>query len=106
MVVESLRELESIQQELFKQIILLPTMEKSSRKDHLKLMKTFLEKQKLFIFRMSLSDDPEAKKIRDQIMEVASMLGVCKGDSIDEFFKELEKTIQSLEEILEEKSDI
>jgi hypothetical protein len=65
------------------------------------LMKDFLEKQKLLFFRMSLSDDPEAKEVRDQILKNARMFGVVEGTSTEDFFKVLEKTIDGLAKMMD-----
>ena len=56
---ESVMELEELQAELTMDLMHLAEYNLQERKDHLNRLKTFLEKQKIFFFRISLSDDPD-----------------------------------------------
>ena len=102
MVRESVVELDRIQQKLFEQVLNLSFYSKEGKKEHLDLMKTFLEKQKIFIFRLSLSDDPEAIELKFRIMESAQMFGLAENGSIEDFFKILESQIEYLEKTLDD----
>ena len=70
---ESLFELDDLQEKILVQLIKLPFSTKIEKKEHLDMMREFLEKQKLFIFRMSLSDDPEAVEMKEKIIESAEL---------------------------------
>ncbi len=98
---ENMEELADMQQELIQQVMYLPYMTKEQKKEHLQLMKDFLEKQKILFFRMTLSDDPEAKDVREQIMNNARMFGVVKDANTEDFFNTLEKTIEGLAKMLD-----
>jgi predicted transcriptional regulator len=76
--------------------------DKNGKKEHLKLMKQFLEKQKLFIFRLSLSDDPEAVEMKSRILESAQLFGLGENGTVDEFFKILESQIEYLDKTLDD----
>lgn len=102
MVRESIQELDEIQQELFSSIMDIPFANDNGKKEHLDLMRQFLEKQKLFIFRMSLSDDPEAVEMKEKILESARLFGLEEGGGVDEFFKLMESQIDYLEKTLDE----
>ena len=97
----TMTELAEMQQELVQQVLFLPYMSKEQKKEHLKLMRDFLEKQKILFFRMTLSDDPEALEVRDQIMKNAQMFGVVEDCSTEEFFNILERTIEGLAKMLD-----
>lgn len=102
MVRESLMELEKLQEEIFGQMFQLPFFNKEQKREHIELMKEFLEKQKLFIFRLSLSDDPEAIEMKERIMESAEIFGIKKSEGLDKFFSMMEGTIDSLEKALDD----
>jgi len=102
MVRESVMELDKIQQELFEQVMNLSFYDKKGKKEHLDLMREFLEKQKIFIFRLSLSDDPEAIELKDNILKSAQLFGLAQNGSIDDFFKILESQIEYLEKTLDD----
>jgi len=99
---ESIKELDEIQKELFEQVMNLSFYDKSGKKEHLDLMKQFLEKQKLFIFRLSLSNDPEAVELKQRILDSAQLFGLGKNGTVDEFFKILESQIEYLEKTLDD----
>lgn len=96
-VQQSMKELGELQEELASQIFLIPFFNKEEKRAHLDLMKEFLEKQKNLLFRMSLSDDPEAVETKKQILQSAKMLGLKDGQGINEFFDLLESTIDTLD---------
>ena len=54
MVRDTVMDLEKMQQQLAKDMYLIGTYSKEQKQDHLKLLKAFLEKQKLFFSKGSL----------------------------------------------------
>ena len=60
---DTVMELAEMQHKLVLQMSTLPIMSVEQRKSHLQEMKVFLEKQKLFFFRMSLVKDKEVDLI-------------------------------------------
>jgi len=65
-------------------------------------MKNFLEKQKVFIFRLSLSNDPEAIEMKNRILDSALLFGLEPGDNINTFFAKMEESIENLEKTLDD----
>ena len=98
---ESLFELEELQQNIFDELFSLPFSSGNQKKEHLHKMKQFLEKQKNFVFRLSLSDDPEAVEMKERIMDSAKMFGLKDGDNLNIFFEKMEESIQGLEKLLD-----
>jgi len=75
-------------------------------KGHLELMKKLVEKQKNFMFRLSLEkDDPDAQKMRDQAVESAKFLGLQPGQNVDAFFDHLSQTLDRLESQIPKQED-
>ena len=98
---KSLSELDFLQDRIFNDLLMIPFYDNQKKKEHLETMKEFLEKQKLFIFRMSLSDDPEALELKERIIESAKMFGMNENDNLQDFFKKMEQSIENLEELLD-----
>ena len=94
-------ELEQLQQELTVDLMHLAEYGVEERREHLERLKTFLEKQKLFFFRVSLSDDPDALLIKEKVVEAAKMFGYSDADGMDKFFEQLDNTIKNLEKTLD-----
>ena len=102
MVQDSIAELTKLQQQLVVESPYLPMMNDDQKRQHLDILKEFLEKQKLFFFRISLSDDEEAIEMKERLMDAAKMFGVDDEiDCMDAFFKKLDSTIKDLESSIE-----
>ena len=99
---ESMSELDELQEQLFVDMLRLPLLDVEEKRDHLKMMTDFLEKQKLFIFRLSLSDDPKAIEMKEKVLDSAKMLGLKKGQTINDFYDIMQKTIDGLKETLDD----
>ena len=97
---EAIKEMEQLQQQIIEETFKAPMMNKEQKKEHVELMRTFLEKQKNLYFRVSLSDDPEALEMKQRIEEAAQFLGF-EGNSINELFEEMENTLSRLDKISE-----
>jgi len=95
-------ELAALQQQLVTEMPYLPLMDIDQKKTHLSVLKTFLEKQKLFFFRISLSDDKDALEMKDRLIDASKLFGVHDEiNSMESFFHKLDKTIKELEESID-----
>ena len=97
---ESIKDLEKIQKKLVEETMRTPYMTKDEKKDHIELMRTFLEKQKNLYLRLSLSDDPEAIEMKERMKDAAKFLGF-EGDEVSELFSEMEQTLKRLDKATE-----
>jgi hypothetical protein len=97
---EAIKEMEELQQQIIQDTFRAPLMSKEEKKDHVELMRTFLEKQKNLYFRLSLSDDPEALEMKERIQDAAKFLGF-DGNNVNELFTEMENTLSRLDKIAE-----
>ena len=68
--------------------------------------KDYVRKLKLFFFRVSLSDDPEAVQVKEHILDTAQMFGFKEMTGMDKFFQQLDDTIKKVEKDLDEGVDI
>jgi hypothetical protein len=93
--------MEELQQKIIQETFRAPAMSKDEKKEHVELMRTFLEKQKNLYFRLSLSDDPEALEMKERIQEAAKFLGYEKTENMIELFGDMEKTLDRLDQIAE-----
>ena len=97
-VQHSIMELTALQQQLASEMPYLPLMKPDQKRDHLKTLKTFLEKQKLFFFRISLSDDKEALEMKQRLIDATKIFGVDdEMNNMDSFFEKLNETIDEIE---------
>ncbi len=94
----ALAELAEIQDDLAHTMSNPRILSDDEKKDYVKKLKLFLEKQKLFFFRVSLSEDPEAVQVKEHILETAKMFGFNEMTGMDKFFQQLDETIKKVEE--------
>ena len=94
-------ELENLQRDLALTMSSGRVLNGEEKKEHVEKLKLFLEKQKLFFFRVSLSDDPEAIQIKEHILEAAKMFGFNEMTGMDKFFEQLDETIKKIEDGLD-----
>ena len=69
-------EISELQEEVYSNIFKFPSMKKEDQHHHVDILERLIEKQQILYARLSLSDDPEAKKMKEQIIESASMMGL------------------------------
>ena len=102
----ALAELAEIQDDLAHTMSNPRILSDEEKKDYVRKLKLFLEKQKLFFFRVSLSDDPEAVQVKDHILDTAQMFGFKEMTGMDKFFQQLDDTIKKVEKDLDGGVDI
>ena len=98
----ALAELAEIQDDLAHTMSNPRILSDDEKKDYVKKLKLFLEKQKLFFFRVSLSDDPEAVQVKEHILDTAQMFGFKEMTGMDKFFQQLDETIKKVEKDFDE----
>ena len=92
--------MEELQQKIMEDTFKAPIMSKEEKRDHVELMRTFLEKQKNLYFRLTLSDDPEAVEMKQRIQDAAQFLGF-DSNNVTELFEEMDATLDRLDNIAE-----
>ena len=102
----ALAELAEIQDDLAHTMANPRVLGAEERREYVRKLKLFLEKQKIFFFRVSLSEDPEAVQVKEHILDTAQMFGFKEMTGMDKFFQQLDETIKKVEKDLDEGVDI
>ena len=76
-------EMTEIAQQIYGNIFKFPTMSKEEKLEHVGFLETLLDKQKVLYTRMSLSDDPEAKEMKERVINSAIMMGMPPGTDMN-----------------------
>jgi len=92
-----------LQEKLYKNMFSFYQMDKQDKLEHVDLIKNLLDKQKVLYTRLCLSDDPEAKRMKENIVRSASMLGMPPNVDMNVIFSNMEKLIEHMKEQVEEK---
>jgi len=101
---EELTEINALQEELYSDMTSFNVLDRDDRMDHIEKLTTLLEKQRLMYTRLSLSDDPDAKKLKDQLQKSVTMMGFPEGTDIQVLFSGMENTIDKLKQFVDYQS--
>jgi len=90
---KEMTDIQDLQEEVYGSVFNFPQMDNESKAEHIELLMELLEKQKVLYARMSLSNDPAAKKMKDNIQESAVMMGMPRDVDMATVFTNMEKMI-------------
>ncbi len=95
-VQEGLREINRLQEEIYKNAVEFPSLDDDDKLYHVEMLEDLLEKQRLMYTRLSLSDDLEAVKLKEQLKESVQMLGFPAETDVQMLFQNMKETIARL----------
>ena len=98
-------EIQELQDEVYKNVFGFPSMDSKEKLRHIDLLERLIDKQKILYTRLSLSDDPDAKIMKDKIVESASMMGLPRGTDMSVVFNNMSSMIQVMKKTIDEDSD-
>ena len=88
-----LAEIQELQEEVYGNFFKFPSMPKEDQQYHVEILERLIEKQKVMYTRLSLSDDPEALKMKKHIVESASMFGLPENVDMNLFFNNMSQAV-------------
>jgi len=89
-------EISELQEEVYSNVFKFPSMTKEDQLYHVEILTKLIEKQKILYARVSLSDDPEAQKMKDNIIESASMMGIPNSVDMSKVFEQMSTMVKTL----------
>ena len=95
---EELEEINELQKMLYGNVMQFPTMERVEQVEHIDLLTELLDKQKVMYARLSLSDDPEAVKMKEYLQKSIPLMGFPKGTDMNLLFDGMRETISKLKD--------
>lgn len=96
MVQKDMDNIAEIQRKIVREIPSFFTMDSEEKLAHIDLLDELLEKQQILYTRLTLSDDPDAIKMKQQMVESAKILGFGPSPDVTVVFNSMRKTIDSL----------
>tara|TARA_Y100001963_G_scaffold24563_1_gene33166 strand:- start:208 stop:537 length:330 start_codon:yes stop_codon:yes gene_type:complete len=88
-----------LQKELYSVIMKFPQMSDEAKFIHIESVKELLEKQQIMWTRLSLSDDPEAIKMKESIRNGSKELGFGDAD-LNMIFANMRNTLDAMQKSL------
>ena len=94
-------EISELQEEIYTNVFKFPTMPKEDKQYHIEILERLIEKQKVLYTRLSLSDDPEAKKMKENIIQSAGQMGLPNNVDISILFNQMSTMVDKMKEQLD-----
>ena len=97
-----LAEIQELQQEVYGALFKFPSMSKEDKQYHIDCLERLIEKQKILYTRLSLSDDPEAQKMKEQVLKGAKDLGLPTNVDMNLVFDDIYKMVDVMKKAIDE----
>jgi hypothetical protein len=98
---EELKEINELQEQIYGSILTFGLMPREEKLDHIDKLTELLEKQKIMYTRLSLSDDPQAVEMKENLRKSVALMGFPPETDMNILFKSMTKTIESLKKYLD-----
>ena len=96
-------EISELQEEIYNNVFKFATMTKEDQQYHIEVLERLIEKQKVLYTRLSLSDDPEAKIMKESILESAKQMGFPSNIDMNIMFSQMYKMVEMMKNQLDRK---
>ena len=83
---EELETINELQSEIFEELSSFPNLTTQQKNEHIEKMTSLLEKQQLMYTRVSLSDDPQAIRMKEELQKCKNC-GNAKIPEVQKFWK-------------------
>ena len=100
-VQKEMQDIETLQKKVYGSVFNFPNMNREDKMNHIEILEELINKQQIFYKRLSLSDDPKAKEIRNTVMESAEMFGFKSDGDLSLMFAQIAEAIKEMRKQLE-----
>ena len=94
-------QIQELQEEVYTNVFKYPMMKKEDQRYHVEILERLCEKQRVMYTRLSLSDDPQAKQMKDNIIQGASAMGLPKDVDINILFSQMGQMVEKMKDSLD-----
>ena len=98
-------EIHELQEEVYSNVFKFLTMSNEDKAYHIDILEKLIDKQRVMYTRLSLSDDPDAKKMKHDIIESASMMGFPKNSDINKMWDDMTKMVKIMKQQIDKESE-
>ena len=99
---DELKEINKLQEQIYGSILSFGSMSNETKLEHIEKLQTLLEKQRVMYTRVSLSDDPQAVEMKENLRKSVSLMGFPAEPDMSVLFNSMSQTIESLKQYLDD----
>jgi len=86
-------EISELQEEVYSNVMKFHYMNDEDKIYHIELLSKLIDKQKILYARLSLSDDPEAKRMKEDISKSATIMGLPPNVDMNTVFGQMSQMV-------------
>ena len=101
LIQEELEEINNLQRFIYGSILTFGSMTREDKLEHIDKLILLLEKQRIMYTRLSLSDDPQAIEMKENLKKSVAIMGFPPDTDISLLFNSMNKTIESLKQFID-----
>ena len=98
---DELTEINKLQEEIYGSILTFGAMNRETKLNHIEKLQILLEKQRVMYTRLSLSDDPTAVEMKENLRKSVALMGFPPETDMQVLFNSMNQTIESLKKYLD-----
>ena len=98
---EELQEINELQEQIYGSILSFGMMPRETKLEHIEKLEILLEKQRVMYTRLSLSDDPKAIEMKDNLRKSVALMGFSPETDMQVLFNSMNSTIKSLKQYID-----
>ena len=97
-------EIQELQEEVYDNVFKFPRMSKEDQRYHVSILERLLDKQRVLYTRLSLSDDPEAQKMKKEVEEGARKMGLPSNVDLNILFANMNNMVEMMKNQIDKES--
>ena len=86
-------EIQELQEDIYESVFKFPSMSDEDKLEHVSKLERLISKQQIMFTRLSLSDDPDAIKMKEQITDSARMMGLPPTSDMNTVFNNMNRIL-------------
>ena len=98
---EELNEINRLQEKIYGSLLAFSAMSRDEKLEQVETLTTLLEKQQVMYTRLSLSDDPKAVEMKENLRKSVAMMGFPPETDMTMLFNSMNATIDALKDYVD-----
>ncbi len=94
-------EISELQEEIYSNVMKFQYMDDEDKGYHIDALEKLIDKQKILYARLSLSEDPEAKKMKEDIRQSATIMGLPANVDMNIIFGQMSQMVDVMRKQLD-----
>ena len=94
-------EISELQEEVYANVMKFAYMDDEDKVYHIEILERLIDKQKILYARLSLSDDPGAKQMKEDIQKSATIMGLPSNVDMNVIFGQMSQMVDVMKKQLD-----